>query len=110
MDRDPALAEEYRRIEGSWEGLALPPTAPVPPGFAQRIAARVTAEKTEQAVPTPGWVRVAAALALIVGTAVGVGVGGSWAPADPAQEEEPPAVDGSLAESYLTSLEEDLEP
>lgn len=107
MERDPALAEEYRRIQGSWEGLALPPTAPVPPGFAQRVAARV---RTEQAVPTPGWVRVAAALALILGTAVGVGVGESWAPADPAQEEEPSAVDGSLAESYLTTLEEDLEP
>jgi anti-sigma factor RsiW len=107
MERDPALAEEYHRIQESWEGLALPPTAPVPPGFAQRIAARV---RTEQAVPTPGWVRVAAALALILGTAVGVGVGGSWTPAaDPVQEEEPSAIDGSLTESYLTTLE-DLEP
>jgi anti-sigma factor RsiW len=107
MERDPALAEEYRRIQESWEVLALPPTAPVPPGFAQRVAARA---RTEQAVPTPGWVRVAAALALVLGTAVGVGVGGSWAPADPAREEEPSVVDGSLAESYLTTLEEDLEP
>ena len=110
MERDPALQEEYRRRQGSWEGLALPPAAPVPPGFAQRIAARI---RTEQAVPTPGWVRVAAALALILGTAVGIGVGtgvgGSWAPADPAQEEEASVVDGSLAESYLTTLE-DLEP
>ncbi|HEX5716192.1 MAG TPA: hypothetical protein VF179_08540 [Thermoanaerobaculia bacterium] len=106
MERDPALAEQYLRLQESWEGLALPPTAPVLPGFAQRIAARA---RTEQAVPTPGWVRVAAALALILGTAVGAGVGGSWAPADPVQEEEPSAVDGSLAESYLTTLE-DLEP
>jgi anti-sigma factor RsiW len=106
MERDPALAEEYRRLQGSWEGLALPQPAPVPPGFAQRIAART---RTEQAAPTPGWVRAAAALALILGTAVGVGVGGSWAPDDPAQEEELSAVDGSLAESYLSTLE-DLEP
>jgi anti-sigma factor RsiW len=103
MERDPALAEEYRRLQESWEGLALPPSAPVPPGFAQRVAARARAE---QAVPTPGWVRAAATLALILGTAVGVGVGGSWAPAEP---EEPSAVDGSLAESYLTTLE-DLDP
>lgn len=107
MEREPALAEEYRRLQESWERLALPPTAPVPPGFTQRVAAHV---RTEQAVPTPSWVRVAAALALILGTAVGAGVGGSWTPVDPAQEEEPSAVDGSLAESYLTTLEEDLEP
>jgi anti-sigma factor RsiW len=106
MERDPALAEEYRRLQGSWEGLALPPAAPVPPGFAQRVAARA---RSGQSAPTPGWVRAAAALALILGTAVGVGVGGSWAPADPVQEEELSAVDGSLAESYLTTLE-DLEP
>ena len=104
MEREPALAEEYRRLRESWEGLALPPTAPVPPGFAQRVAARA---RSEQAVPTPGWVRAAAALALILGTAVGAGVG--WTPADPVQEEEASAIDGSLAEGYLTTLEE-LEP
>lgn len=107
MEREPALAEEYRRLRESWEGLALPPTAPVPPGFAQRVAARA---RSEQQAPAPGWVRAAAALALILGTALGVGVGGSWTPADPVQEEEEAsAVDGSLAESYLTTLE-DLEP
>jgi anti-sigma factor RsiW len=107
MEREPALAEEYRRLQESWEGLALPPTAPVPPGFAQRIAAHV---RSEQAIPTPGWVRAAAALALILGTAVGAGVG--WTPADPVQptqESELSTIDGSLTESYLTTLE-DLEP
>ena len=104
MEREPALAEEYRRLQESWEDLALPPTAPVPPGFAQRIAAHARAGSPS----APGWVRAAAALALILGTALGV-VGGSWAPADPAQEEEAAVVDGSLAESYLTTLE-DLEP
>src|SRR5215212_4527501 len=101
MERDPALAEEYRRLQESWEDLALPPTAPVPPGFAQRVAARSRAEQTAS---TPGWVRTAAALALILGTVVGAGVG--WTPAaDPIQEEELSTVDGSLAESYLTTLE-----
>ena len=106
LERDPALAEEFRRLEARWERLALPPAAPVPPGFAQRVAARA---RTEPSAPTPAWVRAAAALALILGTAVGVGVGGSWAPDDAAQEEKVSAVDGSLAESYLTTLE-DLEP
>jgi anti-sigma factor RsiW len=112
MEREPALAQEYRRLLESWEDLALPPTAPVPPGFAQRVAAHA---RTEQAVPTPGWVRAAAALALILGTAVGAGVGGAWPLRETAQEvrtvdeEELSAVDGSLAESYLTTLE-DLEP
>src|SRR5215218_1380092 len=112
MERDPALAEEYRRLEESWEGLALPPTAPVPPGFARRIAARA---RTQQVISTPGWVRAAAALALILGTVVGVGVGGSWPlpektrEVQAVEEEELSAVDGSLAESYLTTLE-DLEP
>jgi len=105
MEREPALAEAYRRLQESWEGLALPPAAPVPPGFAQRVAAHA---RTEQGAPTPGWVRAAAALALILGTVVGAGVG--WTPTtDPAQEEEPAVVDGSMAESYLTTLE-DLEP
>ena len=103
LERDPALAEEFRRLQARWERLALPPAAPVPPGFAQRIAARA---RSEQATPTPGWVRTAAALALVLGTAIGAGVGGSWASAD---QEEPSTVDGSLTESYLTTLEE-LEP
>lgn len=113
MEREPALAEEHRRLQASWERLDLPPAAPVPPGFAQRVAALA---RSEQAVPVPGWVRAAAALALILGTVVGAGVGGSWPLPEAAQvetvepqEEEASAVDGSLAESYLTALEE-LEP
>ena len=113
MERDPALAEEYRRLQGSWERLDLPPAAPVPLGFARRVGALT---RSEQAMPTPGWVRAAAALALILGTALGIGVGGSWPLPETAQEEvqavdeeELSAVDGSLAESYLTILE-DLEP
>lgn len=109
IERDPALAGEYRRLQRSWEGLALPPAAPVPLGFAQRVAARA---RSEQAVPIPGWVRAAAALALVLGTALGAGVGRRWEPAQETaaqQEEELSEVDGSLAESYLTALEE-LEP
>ena len=105
IERDPALAEEYRRIQRSWEDLSLPPAAPVPPGFAQRVASRA---RSEQSIPVPGWVRAAAALALVLGTALGAGVGRSWPVQEPVQEEAA-EVDGSLAESYLTALEE-LEP
>ncbi|HET9228914.1 MAG TPA: hypothetical protein VFR31_19710 [Thermoanaerobaculia bacterium] len=104
IERDPALAEEYRRLQRSWEDLALPPAAPVPPGFAQRVAARA---RSESSAPVPRWVRAAAALALVLGTALGAGVGRSWEPAP--EQEEVSEVDGSLAESYLTALEE-LEP
>jgi len=112
LEREPALAEDYRRLAGTWEGLALPPAAPVPLGFAQRVTARVAADN---AAPVPGWVRAAAALALILGTVVGAGVGGSLPLPETAQqvqtvdqEEELTAVDGSLAESWLTTVE-DLE-
>lgn len=111
MERDPALAREYRRLQESWEGLVLPPTAPVPPGFAQRVVAHA---RSEQAAPVPGWVRATAALALILGTVVGAGVGGSWplpetARVETVEQEEPSTLEGSLAESYWTTIE-DLEP
>jgi anti-sigma factor RsiW len=116
LDGDPALAEAYRRLGRTWEGLDLPPAPPAPLGFALRVTARAAAERTAQSAPAPPWVRAAAALALLIGAAVGVGVGESWpVPETTTQEqvrtvdqEELSAVDGSLAESWLTTLE-DLE-
>ncbi|HWM93993.1 MAG TPA: hypothetical protein VN493_24760 [Thermoanaerobaculia bacterium] len=119
MERDPALAGEYSRLQRSWEGLSLPPSAPVPPGFAQRVAARARAASADTTglswSTAPVWVRAAAAAALVLGTALGAGVGGSWptqeTPAEEVQatDEELSEVDGSLAESYWTAIE-DLEP
>lgn len=121
LERDPALAEAYRRLGRSWEELALPPAAPVPLGFAQRAAALATAERSAQTAPTPVWVRAAAALALILGTAVGIEVGGSWPLGErkPAavtqqdgtvetadQDETASTIDGSLAEGYWTAMDE----
>lgn len=107
MERDPELAEEYRRLQRSWEGLSLPSGTAVPAGFSQRVLARARAERGLSWSSAPGWVRATAAAALLAGTAVGIGVGGIWPLA-----ETPPAsavtdvsaIDGSLAESYWQAM------
>jgi anti-sigma factor RsiW len=78
LERDPELAEEYRRLRETWEGLVLPPPSPVPPGFSRRVMARARAERPESLSlrGAPVWVRAVAAAALVAGTAIGIGVGG----------------------------------
>jgi anti-sigma factor RsiW len=79
LKRDPDLEREYLRLQKTWEGLDLPPAAPVPVGFTRRVMARA---RTEKPVPSlslrgaPVWVRAVAAAALVAGTALGIGVGG----------------------------------
>ncbi|HEX7186203.1 MAG TPA: hypothetical protein VF756_30540 [Thermoanaerobaculia bacterium] len=115
MERDPELAATYARLARTWEGLELPPAAPAPPGFAQRIAARAREQRSGGALSwtaAPGWVRAAAAAALVAGTALGVGAG-SWIHRSPAALEESPEVSASeatfettLAESYWDAIGE----
>ena len=38
MRHEPELAGAYQRLERTWNGLDLPPAAPVPAGFAGRVA------------------------------------------------------------------------
>ena len=117
MFRDPELAESYAQMERAWEGLSLPPAAPVPPGFTGRIMARVrsrTAPGSLSWSAAPGWVRATAAAALVVGAALGVGVGRSW-PATPGST-EPGAesaptflsatAETSLADSYWNLVQD----
>ncbi len=114
LERDPALAETYDRLRRSWESLALPPAAPVPPGFSQRTMARIRAERERTArgvswSAAPVWIRATAAAALVAGTVLGIGVGGriplaqipvpetpevvqGTSPIRPSQEETPPQV------------------
>lgn len=116
LERDPALAETYDRLRRSWESLALPPAAPVPPGFSQRTMARIRVERASRGVSwslswnnAPVWVRATAAAALVAGTVLGIGVGGriplaqipvtetpavvqGTSPFSPSQEETPPQV------------------
>jgi anti-sigma factor RsiW len=79
LDREPELARAYRRLAARWEGLALPPEAPVPPGFSSRVMAHVRATGSEGAplswALAPTWVRAAAAAALVGGLALGAGLG-----------------------------------
>lgn len=123
MDRDPSLAAAYARLERAWNGLDLPPAPPAPPGFGQRILARAQGEPSGGAISwaaAPVWVRAAAAAALVLGAAMGAGVG-SWtgiSQSGEAHERETAAetlftqadsesgVQSSFAESYWDALGE----
>lgn len=111
--REPELAADFERLERTWTGLALPEPGPVPPGFSGRVMARVRSEASGISwTAAPAWVRAAAAVALLAGAALGLGLGRSL----PASEGvlQSPAVssaadeDGlSLAESYWTVVDEE---
>ncbi len=117
MWRDSELAAEYERLERTWSGLELPPAAPVPPGFAGRIMARVRSEKAAGSLSwaaAPGWVRATAAASLVAGALLGIGVGRSWPAAEPALTPEGAIAglkvssgeDLSLVKGYWNLLEE----
>ncbi len=85
--REPELAAAWRRLESAWEGLTLPPPAPVPLGFSGRVMARVR-EQAAGARPVgagagaaitwaaaPTWVRATCAAALVAGVLLGAGLG-----------------------------------
>lgn len=114
MERDPELAAAYARLARTWEGLELPPAAPAPPGFAQRVAARAREQRSGVLswAAAPGWVRATAAAALVAGTALGVGAG-SWIDRSPEALDEPTAASASegmfettLAETYWDAVGE----
>src|SRR5262245_33904048 len=117
---DPALAEEYRRLRQTWEGIVLPPPSPVPFGVSRRVMARARAERPAEGLSlrgAPVWVRAVAAAALVAGTAIGIGVGGRL----PITEEAPTVtqtvqtetatqddltLEDSLAGSYWETVED----
>jgi anti-sigma factor RsiW len=115
--REPELAALYDRMERSWQGLSLPPAAPVPPGFAGRIMARVRSRSAPGSLSwsaAPGWVRATAAAALVAGAALGLGVGRTWpvtnGGVDAGSEPEPAflsaTAEASLAEGYWSLVED----
>ncbi len=107
MRREPELAEAFGRLERTWSGLALPPAAPVPAGFAGRVMAHARSQPAPGALSwtaAPRWVRAAAAAALLAGAALGAGVGRSWPAAEKSLEPTPvsmlAATEYNLAEGY----------
>jgi anti-sigma-K factor RskA len=108
MEHEPELAAAYRRLAGAWEGLELPPAAPVPLGWSGRVMAQVRAasrpgaEASLRWADAPRWVRATAAAALLVGVALGAGLGVRG------ESEEGRAVAGNpaLTESYWAMVDE----
>ncbi|MFY9824941.1 MAG: hypothetical protein WAM82_26420 [Thermoanaerobaculia bacterium] len=102
--REPGLAEEYQRLERTWNRLEPPPAAPVPPGFTGRVMARVRSEKAAGSLSwasAPAWVRATAAASLVAGALLGIGVGRSWPAADTS-----PTPEGAIAGLKVSSGEE----
>lgn len=116
LESDPDLAEEYRRLRMAWEGLALPPPSPVPPGFSRRVMARARGQRPAEGLSlrgAPVWVRAVAAAALVAGTAIGIGVGGRLPVREETQTvqmetatQDDLALEDSLAGSYWETVED----
>lgn len=100
---EPELAGVYRRLERTWNGLDLPPAAPVPAGFSGRVMARARSlPKPTRGLSwsaAPVWVRATAAAALIAGAALGVGAGRSWTTSETASTDSGAATVSSLSGS-----------
>ncbi|HEY7213689.1 MAG TPA: hypothetical protein VIC28_03615 [Thermoanaerobaculia bacterium] len=112
--REPELQELYARLERTWQGLSLPPAAPVPAGFTGRVMARARSQASGSLSwsAAPRWVRATAAAALVAGAALGLGVGRTW-PAAGGGEAGSESVtflsataENSLADSYWSLVED----
>ena len=109
LEREPELAEAFARRERTWKGLELPPPAPVPIGFAQRLAAQAREQSGAISWATaPGWVRAAAAAALAAGIALGasIQVPGEEEISTSVSESPELLFDDDLAGSYWNALDE----
>jgi ferric-dicitrate binding protein FerR (iron transport regulator) len=116
LARDPELAAAWRRLEGAWEGLELPPAAPVPPGFSGRVMAHARQLGEARAggvggsvswAAAPNWVRASCAGALVAGLLLGAGLGVRGR-----TDLQPRAAEGvpALAESYWELVEAPNQP
>jgi anti-sigma factor RsiW len=112
LEMDAELRAERDRLASAWAALDGAPTGAVPPGFSERVMARARAERGGDWswAALPGWARLAAAAALVVGIAAGAGAVAVAAPGRSSEAGQWNLEDEALAESYLTALENDAEP
>lgn len=113
---EPELAGVYQRLERTWNGLDLPPAAPVPAGFSGRVMAHARSlPKPTRSLSwsaAPVWVRATAAAALIAGAALGVGAGRSWTASETAATESAATISSisgseyNLADGYWDVIED----
>jgi anti-sigma factor RsiW len=116
MAAQPELAGIYQRLERTWNGLELPPAAPVPAGFSGRVMAHArglpSPARSLSWSAAPAWVRAAAAAALIAGAALGVGAGRSWTASETASADSAATVSSlsgseyNLADGYWDVIED----
>ncbi|HEY2739050.1 MAG TPA: hypothetical protein VGK45_11655 [Thermoanaerobaculia bacterium] len=110
MEREPELAAAWARLESAWTDLELPPAAPAPPAFAQRVLAQARRQPGLSWSAAPRWARATAAAALAAGLALGLGAGKLAGGARSSQDTDSAlavsAAGGgpSLAETYWDSL------
>ncbi len=112
LEKDAELRAERDRLASAWTALDGAPAGPVPPGFSARVMARARAERGGDWSwgALPGWARLAAAAALVVGIAAGASAVAGAAPGHGSEAAQWSLEDEALAESYLTALENDADP
>lgn len=105
LAHEPELAARWRRLAGTWEGLVLPPAAPVPLGYGARVMARVRGLAAPASLSwsaAPRWVRATGAAALLAGVLLGAGIGGGLA----VERTAPAGGVTNLTESYWAMVDE----
>jgi len=87
----------------AWAALELPPAAGAPAGFASRIALAWAAERARAESPLlgAGWMRAAAAAALLAGVALGTGLSVGTDSSASAEDSWKPT---TLSEEYLSAI------
>ncbi len=102
MDRRTNRDDEAGWRE-KWASLELPPAPGAPPGFARQVALAWAAERRRADAPmlAAGWMRAAAAAALLAGVALGVTLASG---ADSGAVEVETWQLTTLSEEYLTAL------
>jgi len=111
VEDDPEAAARLKELSQRWEGLEAPPPT-VPVGFSGRVRARAAAEAADGTSAwgaMPARARVAATAAMVVGVALGYGIGvrGPESAAIEVEignglEDETAGAPTTLAESYWT--------